>query len=276
MMSARMPHGDTSCRRGTGILAFTLIELLVVVSILALLVSILLPSLKGARDQAKSVVCGSNIRQLALANELYANDHEGRFAPGAADILTLNSHRWHGVRPNPSAVFQAEGGPLTPYLNSGNGIRACPALRIEGPENDPSRFERNSGGYGYNNAFLGRQLKDAGFGFFKIDSDRIGALRDKVRRPAETVMFTDSAFADAKLIEYSFTEPRRFPVYGTRPDPSIHFRHSLTAHVAWCDGHVDRQKRSFTWSSGFYRSDPEKMNLGWFGQRDDNSLFDLK
>ncbi len=54
--------------------AFTLVELLVVVSIIALLLSILLPALQGARDVARNVVCLNNVKQISLGWLYYTND----------------------------------------------------------------------------------------------------------------------------------------------------------------------------------------------------------
>ena len=59
--------------------AFTLVELLVVISIIALLISILLPSLKLARSQAKMVKCVSHMRGIGQSAKVFAADHEDRF-----------------------------------------------------------------------------------------------------------------------------------------------------------------------------------------------------
>lgn len=76
-----MTHTRTKARRRPTPLGFTLIELLVVIAIIALLVGILLPALGAARQTAKDMLCKSNMRQLATATMVYANDYKGKFPP---------------------------------------------------------------------------------------------------------------------------------------------------------------------------------------------------
>lgn len=61
--------------------AFTLIELLVVVSIIAVLASMLLPAIGLVRQQARSIICSSSLRQLQMANIGYAGDSAGLYVP---------------------------------------------------------------------------------------------------------------------------------------------------------------------------------------------------
>jgi len=61
---------------------FTLIELLVVISIIALLMAIMMPGLRKAREQAKAVVCQSNLKQWCLIYKMYTQDNDSFFSSG--------------------------------------------------------------------------------------------------------------------------------------------------------------------------------------------------
>src|SRR5687768_14183606 len=71
--SPHPPSGVVHMRRR----GFTLVELLVVIGIIALLISILLPSLNKARENANRVACMSNLKQIGMAYMMYVDDNKG-------------------------------------------------------------------------------------------------------------------------------------------------------------------------------------------------------
>jgi len=69
---------------------FTLIELLVVIAVIALLMAILIPVLRSAREQGQRVVCLSNLRQLTLAWVAYSDDNDGKLVCGSAMSMSIS------------------------------------------------------------------------------------------------------------------------------------------------------------------------------------------
>lgn len=262
--------------------AFTLVELLTVVAVIALLIGILLPALGRSRAAGQHAACTSNIRQLVLAVSLYAHDHDDHAPPGAPQIQTLNLQRWHGTRASLSQPFTVAGAPITPYLDDSGAasaaLRACPTFKpaLDALAAAHQGFERSCGGYAYNNAYLGAQRVQKLPGAWTIRTDRAGSRLARFAAPSSAVAFSDAAFAADALIEYSFVEPPFWPQYPqARTDPSVHFRHTGRASVAWLDAHVTSEAMTRTHTSGLYTADPRDFGVGWFGP-DDNSLFDYE
>jgi len=259
---------------------FTVVELLIVVAVVALLASILLPSVRRARGMAQRAACASNLRQLVTANLGYAAENGGHYVLAAEDILfRSNRKRWHGERQGLNEPFDPKYGPLEPYLGGG-AVKQCPSF-----EPAAGGFEAGCGGYGYNHYYLGGRYD----GRYKTSAGRgdepkacqYSATVGQVTQPSRTVMFTDAAIGrdgPLRVEEYSFCEPPYSPGTTDRRAASIHFRHLRLCNVAWVDGRVDAQPMTFSAGYGVYdicESEARGLGFGWFGP-DSNELFDLK
>ncbi|MBN1942567.1 MAG: hypothetical protein JW849_04650 [Phycisphaerae bacterium] len=274
--------------------AFTLIEILVIISIIALLVSILLPSLTRAKELAQMAVCAVSARGLVQTNHLYASDNNDRYVLAAEDIdvdlgdMHGGHHRWHGYRDAAFDTFDPLRGSLREYMPS--ELKECPTFsRMEGQfVDEEERFERGAGGYGYNAGYIGGRYDLYDPSSWDIstwgEAYKYSAKTSDITRSAETIMFAEAAMvkkegSSLKFFDYSFCEPP-FHVKpqgsGGRAYPSIHFRHMGQANVAWADEHVSPEVLAN--SNGEYgatKAQVRDMNIGWFGP-DSNELFDLE
>ncbi len=131
--NARAPTGacglarDWSCSLR---LAFTLIELLIVIAIIAILAALLMPALHKAQQEGSRVTCEGNLRQLALAEQMYGADNEGKLAdnnPGSTnDWVNGNLVRLQDA----TNQVPLRAGKLFPYA-SDPGVYHCPADRSQ-------------------------------------------------------------------------------------------------------------------------------------------------
>jgi prepilin-type N-terminal cleavage/methylation domain-containing protein len=175
--------------------AFTLIELLVVIAIIALLLGILLPSMSAARMNARRIASTSNLRQIGLAMEMYAQENRGFFPE------TSHGFNAHDARER-SWVYT-----LAPYVGDVNELRICPA--------DPKRRERlDSGTTSYIlNEYIAVDYVDP-FGQ-KVGPSYRNLFR--LKRPAETI----STFIGADTLSTALTSDHTHSRLWFLPSPNV-------------------------------------------------------
>jgi prepilin-type N-terminal cleavage/methylation domain-containing protein/prepilin-type processing-associated H-X9-DG protein len=242
---------------------FTLIELMVVVAIMAVFAAFSYGVIMHALVAAKGAASTSNLGQLARANLTYAGDHDGYYCPAQEP---QNLVRWHGARTGMGAPFDPTKGFLSPYLGESQIVKADPlfASYVSGADS----FEDGSGGYGYNEIYIGGTPQDN----FSATSML------KVPHPERTVMFTTTAFAKSDGVqEYPFSEAPQWVDPNNQLSgglqPSVHFRDNGKALVAWCDGHVTAESPSQLGGNDYYGGNSAQDEIGWFGPTADNGYW---
>lgn len=169
------------------ILLMTLLELLIVIAIISILCSLLLPSLKKAQAQSRSIACKGNLKQLGVAEHMYANDYSGWIIP-------------FGKAPWGTEVWKTEPRYFVAYLGSNKTMR-CPSA-LEAPALPA---------YIYNQELT----TDTGITpFYKID-----------KIPTRVIMLTDAAYSTASYWN-GFTKTWWKPPLSFRHFSSINAVHS--------------------------------------------------
>lgn len=114
-----------SLRHPPFLYGFTLIELLVVISVIAVLIALLLPSLKNAREAARKTSCMSGMRQIAMLQNIYTIDHDDHLPPGNYnwDLVLKGYQTQSNIRPQQTKRF---------VTSVGESIFLCPSTRTEG------------------------------------------------------------------------------------------------------------------------------------------------
>ena len=173
-------HPDVSAhvscsRRG----AFTLIELLTVIAIIAILAAILIPAVGKVREGANQTKCVSNLRQLAVAANVYASDYHGNFVSLYSDV--------------PGEIVWID--QIAPYVGGEHANRIFEVINCPSAEHimeyDGVRTATYS--YGWNPALIPDTRDLDGDGEFASPTRLM-----KVQRPSETLLLADTIQMEAR------------------------------------------------------------------------------
>lgn len=185
--------------------AFTLVEILVVLAITLLLAGILFPVFARAREKGRQATCQSNLKQLALATQLYVADNTGKYP------FLFNEFALTPGLPLPNNKLGIGWGVrISDYLKN-NEVFHCPS------EPNPKSSDPN----------LPHIVGDAAFTDYGYNIGLSDVSETKLALPARTVLFDDN-------------EPGQAWNIANRPEITKPFfiRHSGGMNCAFIDGHV--------------------------------------
>lgn len=227
---------------------FTLVELLVVIAVIAMLMAILLPALRKAKQLAQRVRCGSNLRQLSFAWDMYLDDHEGYFYRARNAMVYYGG--WKGEEGTsgsdaPRVLNQYL--QLKAVLDSANSAKvfSCPADRggkLSRP--GPKTFNLNGSSYRTNILLIGPEAKGISirqwYSTLTPDMQALGDVftarldnlnRNNVDNHSQLLLIGDYSW-------YDFWNP--WPDWMTEEEKEIGTWHGRPEHysMAFLDGHA--------------------------------------
>jgi prepilin-type processing-associated H-X9-DG protein len=225
-------------RSGRGARAFTLAELLVVIGIIVLLCCLLLPAIAGLRQRANQAKCASNLRQCALAFEMYVEGSKGR-PPGIAWMYYPSKDDWVFWEEPPYSDRNIDDSKLAAYL----GVRGSVLRNVFRCPSDLLIHDTGVLDDGPTSGYPLTYRINAGLRY-------VGTM-SQIRHPAEKVLFYEG---DDHSVDGGFWWQ---PVPAEKRDPDIRAQDNLTdrhggkGQVAFVDGHVEAVLPSFAHEAKF-------------------------
>jgi prepilin-type N-terminal cleavage/methylation domain-containing protein/prepilin-type processing-associated H-X9-DG protein len=244
--------------------AFTLVELLVVISIIAILMSILMPAMARVRTQAKTAVCASNLSQLYLGFTMYLDDNSGYVFPlvhyGVNSEGQFGKYYYFGFETSSGAslpegrrVLDRKLAKLYQYIRRYDSVEICPAFPYKHPKYKP-KYTTKWMTYGINSD-LSQNLT--------LPGKKVVKLMEKVSMPSLTLLFADTAMINTWQLPASNTNPMFEEWYYVQPDEAfVQFRHSHKANILFCDGHISNAGPE----NNLIISRLPSIDVGWLGK----------
>ncbi len=237
--------------------AFTLIELLVVIAVIAILMAILMPALQRAREGGKRAACLSNLKQLTLVWNMYADENDDRLVNGATGFSDQNmawgDHRgelaWvNGFHPDDydAQVRDIRTGALYPIMQS-EAIFQCPTGRRGQALTYSIMFSMNAVCHDWVKGVKGAHVKK----------------RTEIRpNLAQRLVFIDEGYMTSDAYAVYYNQESWFD------NPPV--RHGDGVTVSYADGHVEHWKwkgsEVIKHAREFENKPPQ---VGWVSQTDE-------